>query len=132
VLTAVVANMSTVDHVTSVEIDLLAARSSQRTFEQNQLQDKATVIWSSGTENLPASKFDFIVSNPPFHQGIKTAYEPTERFFAEAHQWLKRGGKFVWVANDFLNYQQLLEANFTKISLLKHERGFKVLSAIRK
>lgn len=132
VITSCVAKMSGVENITSVEIDLLATRSSRKTFAENQLEHKAKAVWSDGTSNLPNKQYDFIVSNPPFHQGIKTAYAPTEAFFQEAHSWLNRGGKFYWVANDFLNYQHILEAHFTSITTLAHDRGFKVFSALKK
>ncbi|MEJ2046295.1 MAG: class I SAM-dependent methyltransferase [Reinekea sp.] len=132
ILTSIIASQDKVEKVDAVEIDLLAVRSSQRTIRENQLSDRIQLHWSAGTEDLAENRFNAIVTNPPFHQGIRTAYEPTQLFFSQAHQWLKPGGKLLWVANDFLNYQDLLVEHFHHIELLTHTRGFRVYQAIRK
>jgi len=131
VITTCLAQQKSTTSVTSVEIDLLAVRSSKKTLAENNLADKAQSIWSAGTTKLEQQRFDAIVSNPPFHKGIKTEYGPTEEFFAEVKDWLKPRGRFIWVANDFLNYQYLLEKSFSKITVLKQEKGFKVFEALK-
>ncbi len=132
ILTSILADNLNVNRVDAVEIDLLAVRSAKRTLKENKLEQKANVHWSAGTANLAKKQFDVIVTNPPFHQGIRTAYAPTENFFQQAHQWLKPRGKFIWVANDFLNYQDILRSEFHSIEELTHTKGFKVFQAIRK
>ncbi|ATX76357.1 class I SAM-dependent methyltransferase [Reinekea forsetii] len=129
VLTCMLAEQPKVTSVTAVEIDLLAVRSSLKTIAANQLADRATTLWSAGTEALPEQKFDFIVTNPPFHQGIKTAYGPTQGFFAQASNWLKPRGRLIWVANEFLNYQGELGKTFHSVKVLAHEKGYKVYQA---
>lgn len=131
IITARVASLSSVSHVTALEIDLLATQSSKKTLVENNLSEKAHTLWSNGTQALEPQLFDAIISNPPFHQGIKTAYAPTESFFQQAYQWVKPGGTFVWVANDFLNYQSLLEPHFLPAQQLAHDKGFRVFSATR-
>ena len=131
VMTAKIAQQKQVKKVDAVELDLLAVRSSLLTFESNGLTAKANTIWSDGTQQLPQKRYDHIVTNPPFHKGTRTEYGATEKFFAEAHQWLKSGGKLKWVANDFLTYQHLLKGNFNEEQVLLHTKGFKVYSATR-
>lgn len=130
-ITATLANSDKIDHVTAAEIDLLAVKSTQRTLNENQLFEKATVIWSDGLTEIPSRKFDAIITNPPFHKGVSTSYTATESFFNQAHLWLKTGGQLVWVANDFLHYESELEKHFKHIKVLAHQNGFKVFSAIR-
>lgn len=132
VLTTAIAQQPQVKKVTALEIDLLAVRSSLKTFHENDLSDKANTLWSAGTEALPTERFDAIVTNPPFHTGIKTSYEPTESFFLEAHQWLRTGGRLIWVANEFLNYESLLTTHFQPPIKLRNERGFNVFEAVRR
>ena len=129
VLTCMLAEQAKVTSVTALEIDLLAVRSSLKTLAANQLTDRATTLWSAGTEALAEQKFDFIVTNPPFHQGIKTAYGPTQAFFAQASNWLKPRGRLIWVANEFLNYQGELGKTFHSVKVLAHEKGYKVYQA---
>ena len=131
ILTTQLARQHKVSRVTAVEIDLLAVRSAQRTIDDNNYSNKVAIHWSAGTSNLPNAKFDAIVTNPPFHQGIRTAYAPTEDFFRSAKDWLTKNGQLIWVANDFLDYQSLLKPDFSNIETLTHERGFKVFRAIK-
>ncbi|TCS41345.1 class I SAM-dependent methyltransferase [Reinekea marinisedimentorum] len=131
VLTLALAELESVKNVVTVDIDVLAVRSTQKTAQQNNLEDKIQAIWSAGTTAVNAQKFDFIITNPPFHQGIKTAYAPTEEFFSQAHNWLKPKGKLIWVANDFLAYEPCLQGNFDEIKTLAREKGFKVMEAVR-
>ncbi len=132
VLTSVLAQQKRVTFVKAVEIDLLAVRSSLKTLETNNLKDKANTLWSEGTSELAAEKFDAIVTNPPFHKGVKTVYAPTEAFFHKAHLWLKPSGKLIWVANEFLDYHSAIQSEFTNVEVLVHRNGFKVYQAIRK
>ena len=132
VLTAKIAQQKQVKKIDSVEVDLLAVRSSNLMFAENKLNALATCIWSDGTLQLPKKRYDHIVTNPPFHKGTRTEYGATEKFFTEAHEWVKTGGKFIWVANDFLTYQHYLKENFHEAQLLVQMKGFKVYSATRK
>lgn len=131
VMSLTIAESDQVTTVTAVDIDALAVRSTEKTAQQNGLGDKIQAIWSAGTAAVNQQKFDFIITNPPFHQGIRTAYAPTEEFFSQAHNWLKPKGKIIWVANDFLSYEPFLQANFGEIKTLARKNGFKVLEATR-
>lgn len=131
VITAALARQPGVNRVDAIEIDLLAVRSSRKTLRANQLESKAQTHWSAGTRCLEPQKYDAIVTNPPFHQGVRTAYVPTEQFFNEAHHWLKPGGQLIWVVNDFLYYEGQLDRCFSRPKELSRERGFKVLMATR-
>lgn len=126
-----IAEQDSVKRVTAFDIDLFAIKSTIRSANENNLSEKIEAIWSAGTAALPKKRYDFIVTNPPFHQGIKTAYAPTEEFFRQAHEWLKPHGKLIWVANDFLTYEPCLENSFKDIKTLDRQRGFKVLEATR-
>jgi 16S rRNA (guanine1207-N2)-methyltransferase len=132
VLSSILASQPSITSVDAVEIDLLAVRSALSNVEANGLEEKINVFWSDGTSELPAKKYDAIVTNPPFHKGINTEYGPTDEFFREAHEWLKPHGQLIWVANDFLNYQSLLTQKFKSIKTIAQVRGFKVYSAVMK
>lgn len=126
-----VAHLEEVRSVITVDNDLLAVQSARRTFQQNQVDSKAKAIWSDGLSQLTPEKFDVIISNPPFHQGIRTAYRASEEFFAQASQWLNSDGQLTWVANEFLNYEKIVEKNFQSVQLVCKKNGFKVFVATR-
>ncbi len=67
------------------------------------------------------------MSNPPFHQGVRTDYNVTEAFLKEAKEHLKLSGKLLLVANEFLNYEVILRDHFKTITEVKKENGFKVI-----
>lgn len=117
--------------LTAVDIDWLAVESTRRTLADAGLLDRATPLWSDGLSEVPDQIFDTLVTNPPFHAGVKTHYEPSVRFFRESHRWLRRGGELWWVANDFLDYQSLLQDHYRKIEAVVHRSGFRVFRAIR-
>lgn len=131
VLSLAIAEQAGVNKLVATDIDALAILSTQKTLAANDLQHKAQLHWSDGLANVEQQRFDAIVTNPPFHQGIKTAYAASEEFFAQAHNWLKPGGQLIWVANDFLSYQPYLAAEFEEVVELTRERGFKVLMATK-
>lgn len=117
--------------VVTSDIDLLAVQSTQHNIEQAGLESRCSVIWSDGMSQVPRQRFDALITNPPFHTGIKTHYAATEQFFAQAEQWLKRGAVLWWVANDFLDYQPLLGKSFSKVEEIAHHSGFRVFKATR-
>lgn len=129
ILTSQLAQQKDVSLVDALEIDLLAVRSTQKNLANLGLADKTRVYWSNGTANLPKKTYDAIVTNPPFHQGIKTTYAPTESFFSAAHIWLKPRGMLIWVANDFLDYRPSLAKEFKNIECLAHDKNFRVWQA---
>ncbi|MCF7720364.1 16S rRNA (guanine(1207)-N(2))-methyltransferase RsmC [Aeromonas jandaei] len=109
--------------VTMVDINALALESSRRTLAINDLQGEvhASDVYSDITGN-----FDQIVSNPPFHAGLKTFYAATETFLARAPEFLRPHGSLTIVANAFLRYQPILEAHFKRTEVSNSDAKFKV------
>ncbi|MFQ3281821.1 methyltransferase [Reinekea sp.] len=118
-------------HLDTYDVDLLAVESAQATLNANKLAQRANVYWSADATALPPKTYQAIVTNPPFHKGIRTEYGPTETFFSQASDRLVRGGKLVWVANDFLNYQTIIKAQFKSVTVIAQTKGFKVYEAIK-
>lgn len=116
-------------HLTAVDIDWAAVTSTTRTLQDNGYEHRSRVLWSDGLTEVPKEPYDVLVTNPPFHAGIKTHYEPSERFFRECHAWLRPGGELWWVANDFLDYQSVLDKAFRYCDEKRHERGFRIFRA---
>lgn len=74
-------------------------------------------------------RFDLIVSNPPFHDGVDTAYRAVEELIFQAKNHLTKGGELRIVANAFLPYPDLLDKAFGKHDVLAKSTKFKVYSA---
>ncbi len=80
-------------------------------------------------KNLPP--LDFIVMNPPFHEGKRTDSSIGQDFIRTAAQHLKKGGRLLMVANAHLPYEKTLEEYFSKTIKLAEKDGFKVMSCVK-
>jgi len=109
-----------------VDIDALAIESAKLTLAANNVEGK--VYPSDGFSNT-SGKFATIISNPPFHTGIKTDYRVPEQFISQAPAQLMDGGQLRIVANNFLRYEPILEQHFAKTESITVNNKFKVLSA---
>lgn len=110
------------------DISMLAVEATKATLAANNLT--GTVVAADGLPAEPAS-FKHIVSNPPFHTGIKTDYSISETFIAQSVNRLQKGGTLTLVANNHLAYQQLLEQAFGKVNILAKANGFVVYQATK-
>ncbi|GAA0777342.1 class I SAM-dependent methyltransferase [Roseibium denhamense] len=88
-------------------------------------------IWSDVTKGLEGP-YDFIVSNPPFHQtGKADRADVGQGFIRAAAGGLRPGGVFYMVANRHLPYEHTLKEVFASVDMLADEGGYKVLKAVK-
>ncbi|WP_417684984.1 methyltransferase [Roseibium sp.] len=89
-------------------------------------------IWSDVTRGIEGP-YDFIVSNPPFHQGGKAdRADVGQGFIRAAASGLRSGGLFYMVANRHLPYEQTLRDVFDHVEMIADEGGYKVIKAIKR
>lgn len=111
--------------VTMTDIHAMAVASAERTLAENRLA--GNVMASDVFSHVPG-KFDLIISNPPFHDGIDTAYRAVNELIKDARRRLKDGGELRIVANAFLPYPDLLDEYFGSHQVLAKTSKFKVYS----
>lgn len=88
-------------------------------------------IWSDVTKGVEGP-YDFIVSNPPFHQASKADRSDVgQGFIRAASAGLRPGGEFYLVANRHLPYEQTLNEVFGRVEMLADEGGYKVIKAVK-
>lgn len=111
--------------VVMTDIHAMAIESAKRTLVENQLEGK---VFASDVFSHIQNKFDLIISNPPFHDGIDTAYRAVSELIKQAKWHLKDGGELRIVANAFLPYPDLLDQYFGSHDVLAKNGKFKVYS----
>lgn len=75
------------------------------------------------------NNLDFIVMNPPFHEGKKTDVAIGQGFIKTASASLRPRGLLYVVANAHLPYETLLKDEFKTVEKLHEGGGFKVFKA---
>lgn len=73
-----------------------------------------------------SSVYDYIVTNPPFHSGIKQILGPTLELFENTPKHLRKNGEFFVIANAFLPYNDYLLHEFHNVNILSSNNKFKV------
>ena len=112
-----------------IDVSWLATQATLATLTKNNYPHRH-IMCSDGFPK-PAESYHHVVSNPPFHQGIRTQYEVTERFIKDAKNNIRIGGDLTLVANQFLNYEPILTQSFGNCIELGRSQGFKILYAKR-
>lgn len=109
--------------LTLVDVSALAITSSEQTLKMNGLQGQC--IASDGLSEISGT-FNWIVSNPPFHQGLKTHYAATELFLTQCTHHLQKNATLLVVANSFLQYQSIMEQSVGHTHKATVNNGFTV------
>ena len=87
--------------------------------------------WHDVTAGIDG-RYDFIVSNPPFHTPAREDRPDIgQRFIAVAAQALRPGGRLFMVANRHLPYEQILNDSFGQVRVAAERDGFKVIVGTR-
>ncbi len=126
VIGAVIKTLNPNVRLCMADISALAVASARETLKANQLEGK--VIATDGYSAIKES-FDHIISNPPFHAGLKTHYAATEAFLLKAPQYLLKRGKLTIVANSFLQYIPFIENAFEQCVIKAKTKHFSIYHA---
>lgn len=88
-------------------------------------------LWHDVTAGLPR-RYDFIVTNPPFH-ALRGEPRPDigRAFIAAAAAALRPGGQLWLVANRQLPYEQALASGFARVDEVARADGYKVVRAVK-
>lgn len=115
-----------VDAITCIDIDRRAVECARRN-----LQDpRATVQWADVRRlGEGFSDFDFVVMNPPFHDGGTEDRELGVAFIRAAVRLLRRGGVCWLVANRHLPYEAALREAFASMDVKADAGGYKIVEA---
>lgn len=114
--------------LTLVDVSALALASAEKTLTSNNLTGQ--YLASNSLSDIK-EQYHHIVSNPPFHQGIKTHYQATESFLSGIKHHMDNGADITIVANSFLKYQPIMQSCIGKTQVLNREQGFTIYRAYK-
>lgn len=112
--------------VDGVDVQYQAVRCARETYDR---AGAAGTIHALDGLDDSLGRYRTIVTNPPFHTGVRTDTAVTGRFLQAARNHLLPGGELRLVANRFLPYRSLLEAQFESCTLVNEDSRFCVYQA---
>nr|WP_283104725.1 class I SAM-dependent methyltransferase [Shewanella marisflavi] len=106
-----------------VDINAMALASCELTLKANDMQAK---VYASDGLAQTQGKFDAIISNPPFHDGLDSTTEIATRFVQESEAQLNIGGVWQIVANRHLPYADTIAKFFNEVNVTAENNRYKV------
>lgn len=112
--------------LTLADIDRRALACAQR----NVADARASFLWTDLRAGHPdLADLDFVVMNPPFHDGGAEDRALGQAFIEAAARALKPAGRLVMVANRHLPYEKTLATRFSAVHLSAQTGAYKVYEA---
>lgn len=127
VLSAVLASHSPKVRLSLCDVGASAVEASRATLAANGLEGD---VFASNVFSDVSGRFDLIISNPPFHDGMQTSLEASQQLIRGAVKHLNSGGELRIVANAFLPYPQVLDDTFGFHEVLAQTGRFKVYKTV--
>ncbi len=115
--------------VDGIDVQSQAVICARATYERNGVSGR--ILASDGLSGVEGT-WPVILSNPPFHSGVRTDLSMTERFLREVVRHLAPGGEVRLVANSFLPYEPLMKRCIGPVERLGEDRRFTVYRAFRR
>lgn len=128
VLARAVLASSAVSHLTVVDLDRRALDAAR----VNLGEDRVSRLWADLRQPQPALKnLDFVVTNPPFHDGGAEDKALGQTFVRRTAEMLRNRGTLWLVANRHLPYEAVLAPLFKTVALKAETGGYKIYEATK-
>jgi 16S rRNA (guanine1207-N2)-methyltransferase len=126
-LATVVLGSSAVTALRLIDLDRRAIAAAK----QNVTDPRATFEWADARTIEASGDLDFVVTNPPFHDGGTEDKRLGQAFVRQAAGLLGKGGVLWLVANRHLPYEADLNAAFKRVAMVADAGGYKVFEAVK-
>ncbi|EGF2922294.1 16S rRNA (guanine(1207)-N(2))-methyltransferase RsmC [Salmonella enterica] len=127
VLSAALASHSPKVSLTLCDVSAPAVEASRATLAANGLEGE---VFASNVFSEVKGRFDMIISNPPFHDGMQTSLDAAQTLIRGAVRHLNSGGELRIVANAFLPYPKILDETFGFHEVIAQTGRFKVYRTV--
>jgi len=127
VLSVAFARHSPKIRLTLCDVSAPAVEASRATPAANCVEGE---VFASNVFSEVKGRFDMIISNPPFHDGMQTSLDAAQTLIRGAVRHLNSGGELRIVANAFLPYPDVLDETFGFHEVIAQTGRFKVYRAI--
>lgn len=127
VLSVAFARHSPKIRLTLCDVSAPAVEASRATLAANGVEGE---VFASNVFSEVKGRFDMIISNPPFHDGMQTSLDAAQTLIRGAVRHLNSGGELRIVANAFLPYPDVLDETFGFHEVIAQTGRFKVYRAI--
>ncbi|EYH51600.1 16S rRNA (guanine(1207)-N(2))-methyltransferase RsmC [Salmonella enterica] len=127
VLSAALASHSPKVRLTLCDVSAPAVEASRATLAANGLEGE---VFASNVFSEVKGRFDMIISNPPFHDGMQTSLDAAQTLILGAVRHLNSGGELRIVANAFLPYPKILDETFGFHEVIAQTGRFKVYRTV--
>lgn len=127
VLSAALASYSPKVRLTLCDVSAPAVEASRATLAANGLEGE---VFASNVFSEVKGRFDMIISNPPFHDGMQTSLDAAQTLIRGAVRHLNSGGELRIVANAFLPYPKILDETFGFHEVIAQTGRFKVYRTV--
>lgn len=114
-----------VTRLAMLDIDRRAVEMARR----NIADDRVRFVWADARADSALTGLDFVVMNPPFHEGGAENRVLGQGFIQRAAAVLRKGGTCWLTANRHLPYEAVLKALFASVNLIAESGGYKVYQA---
>ncbi|AVL80783.1 16S rRNA (guanine(1207)-N(2))-methyltransferase RsmC [Klebsiella oxytoca] len=127
VLATVLASHSPKVRLSLCDVSAPAVEASRATLAANGIEGE---VFASNVFSEVNGRFDMIISNPPFHDGLQTSLEAAQTLIRGAVRHLNSGGELRIVANAFLPYPNVLDEIFGFHEVIAQTGRFKVYRTV--
>jgi 16S rRNA (guanine1207-N2)-methyltransferase len=116
-----------VERLALYDIDRRALEAAER----NLRDDRASFHWTDLRADKVAAGLDFVVMNPPFHDGGIEDRNLGQAFIRRAAEALRPGGTCWLVANRHLPYEAVMKPLFRRVAPKAETGGYKIYEALK-
>jgi 23S rRNA (guanine1835-N2)-methyltransferase len=114
-----------------VDESTLAIKSAKESFEKSGFPNPVEFRVCDILEGVEKNTADLVLCNPPFHDNHSLTTATAMKMFRESQAVLKEGGELFVVSNRHLGYENQLGKMFSKAQIIKSNKKFSIIRAVK-